>query len=320
MFGGTRVVKLVLLRPRPLSQTFAKFTIAAPSTTATTTTTTTTATTTTTTTTSSSSSSSTSVVDRVCWDTIAQEKESRGGWPAWLAQDLRSDHAGETGAVYIYKGALAAMRLRSWGARVMRSGLGFESGCPYEDLERQPAYAFAKRHMETEAQHLAAMDKLVPPAERSALLPLWKLAGATTGVLPVLASPLSPVLFFDTINAVETFVEQHYLATIAPLERGLPSSDDEEGVAASGSASGELSAGPYPELLRLLKYCNEEEVHHKDEAAELASAGGLVYAAGDRFHAGSDPWLSPPGRKVANAWTSVVGAGSAFAVVLAKRV
>ena len=137
----------------------------------------------------------------VCWERIAAEKASQA-WPSWLQQELRSTHAGETGAVFIYKGALAAMQLRSWGALTLRRFAGFESGCPYESLSRQPAYAFAQRHQETEQEHLDAMDMLLAPSERSKLLPLWKAAGMTVGAIPILASPYSAVLFFTTINAV----------------------------------------------------------------------------------------------------------------------
>lgn len=33
----------------------------------------------------------------------------------WLAGELSSDHAGETGAVYIYRGALQALQVRALG-------------------------------------------------------------------------------------------------------------------------------------------------------------------------------------------------------------
>ncbi len=75
------------------------------------------------------------------------------------------------------------------------------------------------------------MELLVPPRERSVLLPLWKAAGATLGALPVLAAPFSVRPFFATVSAVETFVEQHYLGHIRPL----------------------VAAGACPELVKLLK-------------------------------------------------------------------
>jgi len=35
-------------------------------------------------------------------------------FPAWLVAELRSDHAGEVGAVEIYRGALAATEDQAW--------------------------------------------------------------------------------------------------------------------------------------------------------------------------------------------------------------
>ena len=58
-----------------------------------------------------------------------------------LAQELRSDHAGETGAVYIYKGIQAVAQWRG-------------------DLELM---AFAKAHGATEADHLAEWKIGCPP-------------------------------------------------------------------------------------------------------------------------------------------------------------
>ncbi len=65
---------------------------------------------------------------------------------------LRSDHAGETGAVAIYRGVLAVARDRN-------------------------LRAFAQRHLATEAGHLEIMEALVRRAQRSRLLPVWRMAG-----------------------------------------------------------------------------------------------------------------------------------------------
>lgn len=100
----------------------------------------------------------------------------------WLVGELRSDHAGETGAVWIYRGVLA--------------------------VSHDPALrAFCERHLSTERQHLAIMEQLLPPPSRSWFLPLWRIAGFFLGALPALVGPRS---VYVTINAVETFVETHY--------------------------------------------------------------------------------------------------------------
>ena len=104
--------------------------------------------------------------------------------------DLRSDHAGETGAVAIYRGILFVAR---------DSGLR----------------AFAQRHLQTEQQHLEQMNAWLPPSERSRLLPAWRVAGWATGALPAL---FGPPAVYATIAAVETFVDRHYAEQIAHLQ------------------------------------------------------------------------------------------------------
>jgi ubiquinone biosynthesis monooxygenase Coq7 len=148
--------------------------------------------------------------------------------PAWLRRDLRSDHAGESGAVEIYRGILAVSR---------------------SDAVR----TFATEHLETESRHLRLMDDLVPPAQRSRLTWLWRLAGWITGALPALFGPRA---VFRTIEAVETFVDGHYADQVAALS----------------------DAGPeYAGLRNTLAACREDEVHHRDDARHHAgTAPGLV--------------------------------------------
>jgi demethoxyubiquinone hydroxylase (CLK1/Coq7/Cat5 family) len=102
--------------------------------------------------------------------------------PAGMLGDLRSDHAGETGAVWIYRGILAVSRDES-------------------------VRAFALRHLHTEQGHIRHMQALLPPLRRSWLLVPWRMAGWVTGALPAL---MGPQAVFATIGAVETFVDQHY--------------------------------------------------------------------------------------------------------------
>ena len=110
--------------------------------------------------------------------------------PASLVPDLRSDHAGETGAVWIYRGVLAVAR--DAGVR-----------------------DFARRHLATEQQHLRLVAALLPWPQRSRLLVPWRMAGFLTGALPALAGPRA---VFATIEAVETFVDRHYQQQIDQLD------------------------------------------------------------------------------------------------------
>jgi ubiquinone biosynthesis monooxygenase Coq7 len=146
--------------------------------------------------------------------------------PADMLPALRSDHAGETGAVCIYTGILA--------------------------LSRDPAVReFARRHQATEEGHLQIMERIVPRQQRSRLLPLWRLAGWLTGALPAL---FGSAAVFRTVDAVESFVDRHYLEQIVAL-------DDR----------------PRCRMLRdLLQSCREDELQHRDEARERLRAPGLV--------------------------------------------
>ncbi len=96
---------------------------------------------------------------------------------------LRSDHAGEIGAVNIYKGIL-------WCAR---------------DPE---VVAFAQCHLKTESKHLASVETILSPEHRSVFLPLWVFAGRVLGVLGVLGGKN---FLFSTIANVEEFVVDHYM-------------------------------------------------------------------------------------------------------------
>ena len=99
-----------------------------------------------------------------------------------LVAELRSDHAGEYGAVIIYDGILAVTR---------------------SPEVRQ----FALEHRETEKEHLKFMEDFLPPEHRTRLLPLWKVMAWTLGALPALFGRRA---VYITIEAVETFVEKHY--------------------------------------------------------------------------------------------------------------
>ena len=109
--------------------------------------------------------------------------------PRWLQQELRSDHAGEFGAVMIYRGILAVSR----------------------DVSVRE---FATSHLRTEQKHLGLMEEIVPAAGRTRLLPLWRVMGWLTGALPALFGRQA---VFATIEAVETFVDHHYQQQIVRL-------------------------------------------------------------------------------------------------------
>lgn len=117
-------------------------------------------------------------------------KTGTTAWPAALRRELRTDHAGETGAVMIYRGVLA--------------------------VSRDPdVRAFARHHLDTEQQHLQWIEAVVPRPGRSRLLPIWRLSGWLTGALPALFGPRA---VFATIQTVETFVDRHYEAQLRQID------------------------------------------------------------------------------------------------------
>ncbi len=174
-----------------------------------------------------------------------------------LRSDLRSDHAGESGAVMIYRGILAVTR---------------DAGVSH----------FAQRHLATEAAHLAQIESLLAPQHRSRLLPLWRVAGWLTGALPAWFGPRA---VYATIEAVETFVDQHYAEQIESIDRHDPGH----------------SRPPWQALRALLQACRSDEIAHRDEAAALLAVGG-----------------GPPSLAL-RAWAGAVGAGSRVAVKICRR-
>jgi len=145
----------------------------------------------------------------------------------WLLAELASDHAGETGAVYIYRGAQAALGVRG------------------DDTAR----AFVRQHLATEAQHLEYFDALLAQQHRSSLLPAWRAAGFALGWLPTAVG--GSKWLYATVEAVETFVEEHYAQQTADADLRMQC----------------------PELVALMERCAEEEVEHKRDAA--SRAGGI---------------------------------------------
>ena len=110
--------------------------------------------------------------------------------PSWVFADLRTDHAGEVGAVCIYQGVLR--------------------------FARDPALrSFAEHHLITEQKHLSIISAWLASSRHSRLLPIWRLAGFLTGALPALFGPRA---VYATIEAVETFVDHHYDQQVRALE------------------------------------------------------------------------------------------------------
>lgn len=110
---------------------------------------------------------------------------------AEMVADLRSDHAGETGAVQIYRGMLAVSR----DTAVRR---------------------FALSHIRTELRHLQFLDRWLPRRYHSRLLPVWRAAGWMLGAGAALFGRRAA---FHTVAAVESFVEHHYLAQIEIMSK-----------------------------------------------------------------------------------------------------
>lgn len=113
--------------------------------------------------------------------------------PLYLVQELRSDHAGETGAVCIYKGILAIAGL----------------------IKNQGLIQFAQHHLKTEQEHLALIQEWIEPKTVSVFIGLWRIAGWLIGALPALFGAQA---VYATIVAVETFVDQHYQRQIDYLK------------------------------------------------------------------------------------------------------
>ena len=111
-----------------------------------------------------------------------------------LWAELRSDQAGETGAVAIYRGILAVSR--DAGVR-----------------------DFAARHLVTEEEHLRRVDAWMAAGRGTRLLPAWRLAGWLTGALPALFGRRA---VYRTIAAVETFVDGHYAAQLDLIDAMPP--------------------------------------------------------------------------------------------------
>jgi len=177
----------------------------------------------------------------------------------WLDRELSSNLAGETGAVHIYKGAISALNIRPSNADVLE---------------------FCQSHMANESSHLQMFQYIVPQGKHTRLLPLWKMAGWTLGFVPTLLGGNKAL--YVTVEAVETFVEEHFKEQIIPLKTNQQC----------------------PHLIQLLEHCCEDEVHHKDDAAKC-----LLNASDFNI----DAWW-------VKSWSTVVKGCSALAAEIARRI
>lgn len=118
-----------------------------------------------------------------------------GGPAARLAEILRVDHAGELGAVHIYRGQRAVLGTAPGHARAAGQLAEMEGH---------------------EAVHLARFDALLNERQvRPTLLaPLWRAAGFAVGAGTAL---LGEKAAHACTEAVETVIEEHYAGQIAEL-------------------------------------------------------------------------------------------------------
>ena len=113
---------------------------------------------------------------------------------SFIRGELRASHAGETGAVWIYRGILLVNRLK-----------------------RDPDIkTFALHHLATEKYHLIQFENIIHRFRGSALLFIWALAGFTMGALSMM---LGRNWVYFTIYKVESFVDIHYKQQIQALSK-----------------------------------------------------------------------------------------------------
>ena len=109
---------------------------------------------------------------------------------------LRVDHAGEYGAVAIYRGQLAVFQRQPGRERITEQLKGMEA---------------------EEQEHLDAFDKMLNAGNTrpTALSPIWNAAGFALGAATAL---LGEKAAHACTEAVETVIEEHYGDQIAELE------------------------------------------------------------------------------------------------------
>lgn len=123
-----------------------------------------------------------------------------GGPKARMAEMLRVDHAGELGAVHIYRGQRAVLNRAKGRDRI---------AWQLQEMEAQ------------EAVHLAAFDRLLNErrVRPTLMAPVWRAAGFVLGAGTAL---LGEKAAHACTEAVESVIEQHYAGQIAELAQDEP--------------------------------------------------------------------------------------------------
>ena len=161
------------------------------------------------------------------------------GAQARLEEILRVDHAGELGAVHIYRGQRAVLNRAPGKDRI----------------------AFQLQEMEGhEAEHLAAFDRLLTErgVRPTLMAPLWRAAGFALGAGTAL---LGEKAAHACTEAVESVIEQHYAGQIAELSDREPAlaqdlarfRDEELGHRDLAVEEGAHSAVGYPLLAAVIR-------------------------------------------------------------------
>lgn len=127
-------------------------------------------------------------------------RPGQGAYRARLGEILRVDHAGELGAVSIYRGQRAVLGEAPGQARIAGQLAEMEGH---------------------EAEHLARFDRLLCEnrVRPTALTPLWRLAGFALGAGTALIGPKAA---HACTEAVESVIEEHYAGQVAELESRDP--------------------------------------------------------------------------------------------------
>jgi len=166
-------------------------------------------------------------------------RPGHGALRARLSEILRVDHAGELGAVWIYRGQRAV----------------FEAGRGREAIAGE--LAEMERH---EADHLKAFDELL--LERNVrptlFAPAWRAAGFAVGAATALMGEKAA---HACTEAVETVIEGHYAGQVEELEGREPElagqlgrfRDDELAHRDRAREAGARKAPGYPLLAGLIR-------------------------------------------------------------------
>jgi ubiquinone biosynthesis monooxygenase Coq7 len=123
-----------------------------------------------------------------------------GAPAARLAEILRVDHAGELGAVHIYRGQRAVLN----------------------EAKGRDRIAWQTQEMEAqETEHLAVFNQLLTQhrVRPTLLAPIWRVAGFSLGVATAL---LGEKAAHACTDAVESVIEEHYAGQIAELADDKP--------------------------------------------------------------------------------------------------